>query len=484
MTTQRSDKRWDIVHIDVKQASATCISDGDKTYLIDADRASHVDDIKSELDGNTIDAAFITHGHSDHIAGMKKLVKSDDVEIDRLYGPNENLYDLSPGEPGEHLQQVYRAAENRTTEVKRVDSFGQEGPVKYDVPHEDTPIANNDGLVARVGSRGNETVILGDSTPDQLARIDDEFLRDAETVVAPHHGSRNNFDTKNIPEQKLREQEVDPAEADETPLAEILSEDTRDQLGLSADADKKEIDDSITTREDFDAVADDLSIDYLEQADPDNFVVSSDPEHMDWGHPNKLTMAAVEGSDVNCDVYHTDRHGDIYESSLSNGETPGEVVEDRLSEEQTPEIEDTEEQIDYTGSEERLEKGSPEAHLEPTTSGTDDSATSEDKSQELTMEESRAYTNDNPADEGEDDALRVDDVQRQDKSIQERKGTNEGISADDTQTGVNTGQGNEEDVNEGVSVDDAPNDVDTDGSSGENAEEKDNDLNQSNRYLF
>jgi glyoxylase-like metal-dependent hydrolase (beta-lactamase superfamily II) len=75
--------------LNVGKADSMILRSGENIYLIDTGRGSTMDVTESALkeEGIThLDAVIITHMDSDHVGGLKKLLKSD-VTLDHIYVP-------------------------------------------------------------------------------------------------------------------------------------------------------------------------------------------------------------------------------------------------------------------------------------------------------------------------------------------------------------------------------------------------------------
>jgi len=330
--------RYEVVHCDVGNANAAIVRFRENTVLIDGDSGpssgigGNIETVKVKLRNEDsgyerIDAVIGTHYDQDHQQGLQHILQDDKIDIGRVYAPNPDLYDDSDVKRLEDVdndevdtflaeakRQNYQNGKN-LFEVNSRETIGsEEAQIDIRFPSEDYEgieitddgisgaADKNDGLVIKATYRGEDfdhsTVFLGDAETTELAALDEEFLA-AETIVVSHHGSKTNLDVR----------------------VENISEQTLERLGFETDTTPSPgaVERAIETREDILVVAGDLSSAVLETADPDHIVISAHPDGYRQpgysGHPDELTLAAIEGSDIDPTLHYTQAHGVVREQA-------------------------------------------------------------------------------------------------------------------------------------------------------------------------
>ena len=86
----RAEEEMTLLALNVGKADCLLLRSGKTAYLIDTARGRNWEDVESVLSAygvRHLDGVLITHMDSDHVGGLKKLLKSD-LAVDHIYcGP-------------------------------------------------------------------------------------------------------------------------------------------------------------------------------------------------------------------------------------------------------------------------------------------------------------------------------------------------------------------------------------------------------------
>lgn len=206
--------------IDVGQADATLIIQGDRVMLFDAATKGRGDELVEYIQNlgiDYIDVVILSHPHDDHMGGAAKLLNSD-IKVGKIYGPD--IFELmdtadSPGWYNDMIDAVDRLdaelnqgiPENQQTSIWHFprNSKGEfakfnigEAIVEFYAPLEDEYSDKNDySICAKVSFGTIDIMFTGDATSSvEKALIEEGYNLDVEVFQAGHHGS----DTSNSEE--------------------------------------------------------------------------------------------------------------------------------------------------------------------------------------------------------------------------------------------------------------------------------------------
>ncbi|MBQ9211810.1 MAG: MBL fold metallo-hydrolase [Clostridia bacterium] len=176
----------------VGKADSLLLRSGDSTYLIDTARAKHWDFLEENLKSlgvTKLDGVLITHMDSDHVGGLKKLLKSD-IEIEHIYVPA--FFFPESGESKENP--AIKAATKQKREVEYLQG-GDEislsggsiqvlGPIAPATDKED-----NNSLVLFVQAAGGSMLLAGDMEfPEEQTLLQAGVVPQADILKVANHG--------------------------------------------------------------------------------------------------------------------------------------------------------------------------------------------------------------------------------------------------------------------------------------------------------
>ena len=206
--------------VDVGQADATLIVQGDKVMLFDTATKGRGDELVEyiqDLGINYIDVVVLSHPHDDHMGGTAKLLNSN-IKVGKIYGPD--IFELmdttdAPGWYNDMIDAVDRLdaeanqgiPENQQTSIWHFprNSKGEfakfnlgEAIVEFYAPLEDEYSDKNDySICAKVTFGTVDIMFTGDATSNvEKALIEEGYNLDVEVFQSGHHGS----DTSNSKE--------------------------------------------------------------------------------------------------------------------------------------------------------------------------------------------------------------------------------------------------------------------------------------------
>lgn len=182
------DGQLEIHVIDVGQGDSILLRSGDQTMLVDTGLRESGDEVSAYLQAQGIrrlDRLLITHDHSDHSGGLRRVLKDIDTDVLMLYdgGDREGGY-LLAGE----------LAGDSDCDVAFVEK-GQQFPlgeavVKVVFPHAgyDSDDLNDESVVLLVECAGKRVLLTGDSTA-AAELLYTEDLPGIDVLKVAHHGS-------------------------------------------------------------------------------------------------------------------------------------------------------------------------------------------------------------------------------------------------------------------------------------------------------
>ena len=177
--------------LNVGKADSMILRSGENIYLIDTGRGSTMDVTESALkeEGIThLDAVIITHMDSDHVGGLKKLLKSD-VTLDHIYIPAYYLQEEKDKE-----NPAIKAAEKqgRETEILEAGQTLPLGEGKITVLGPISPATDkedNNSLVLLAEAAGGSILLGGDMEfPEEAALLSAGVIPRADVLKVPNHG--------------------------------------------------------------------------------------------------------------------------------------------------------------------------------------------------------------------------------------------------------------------------------------------------------
>ena len=180
--------------LNVGKADCLLLRSGKTAYLIDTARGRSFDDIETVLTGlgvSRLDAVLITHMDSDHVGGLKKLLKSD-IEVDRLYIP---AFYLSEKEKDENP--AVKAASKQDISIEYLQGGdvlpldGGElrvlGPLQASRDKED-----NNSLVLWAQAAGGSMLLAGDMEfPEESDLLSAGLIPRADVLKVANHGDND-----------------------------------------------------------------------------------------------------------------------------------------------------------------------------------------------------------------------------------------------------------------------------------------------------
>jgi Predicted hydrolase (metallo-beta-lactamase superfamily) len=182
-----------VYYINVGRADATLIDAGGKYYLIDTGEADDAEALCEKLDSlgvQTIEAVFLTHTHSDHIGGFKKICKEFDVG--GLFSPcfsilnddGNNIIDKLAKKCGKVNVKLYRG-----DSVSLCDGVYAKvlGPIVYNGDDD-----NDNSLVLRIAVNGRIFLFVGDmqfAEEYTLLQAGDDLS--ADVLKVGNHGNKD-----------------------------------------------------------------------------------------------------------------------------------------------------------------------------------------------------------------------------------------------------------------------------------------------------
>lgn len=215
------DGTMEVHFVDVGQADATLIIQGEQVMLFDVATKGRGDELVEYIQNlgiDYIDVVILSHPHDDHMGGAGKLLNSD-IKVGKIYGPD--IFELmdsedAPGWYEDMINAVDRIdsernagiPENKQTSIWNFprNSNGEfakfkigSATVEFYAPLEDEYSDKNDySICAKVTFGKIDILFTGDATSavEHELLIEEAYNLDVEIFQAGHHGS----DTSNSEE--------------------------------------------------------------------------------------------------------------------------------------------------------------------------------------------------------------------------------------------------------------------------------------------
>lgn len=177
--------------LNVGKADSMILRSGENIYLIDTGRGSTMDVTESALkeeDITHLDAVIITHMDSDHVGGLKKLLKSD-VTLDHIYVP---AYFLQEEKDKENPAIKAAEKQGRETEILEAGQTLPLGEGKITVLGPISPATDkedNNSLVLLAEAAGGSILLGGDMEfPEEATLLSAGVIPRADVLKVPNHG--------------------------------------------------------------------------------------------------------------------------------------------------------------------------------------------------------------------------------------------------------------------------------------------------------
>ena len=181
--------------INVGKADSLLLRSGENAYLIDTGRgrtSDSVEDALAMLGVTSLDAVIITHMDSDHVGGLKKLLKSDirvsTVCIPPFFLPEDDKKDENP---------AYKAAKKQNVEIVRLNA-GDELPLEGGVLRVLGPLRaatdkeDNNSLVLLAETSAGRMLLCGDMEfPEEADLLAAGVIPQADVLKIPNHGDND-----------------------------------------------------------------------------------------------------------------------------------------------------------------------------------------------------------------------------------------------------------------------------------------------------
>ena len=186
---------WKAYFINVGKADSILLNVLDKYYLIDTGTKKSFDkitEVLEELKVTSLEGVFLTHTHKDHIGGLEKLLKNQQLKIKELYAPKitsykdngKNAVDEIAEDAGRKVVRLQKGDEVKISEDIKFTVFG---PVEYDAEED-----NNNSLVMKLNGKTNSVLFAADCMMAQEASLLSSDIKSelkSDVLKVAHHGN-------------------------------------------------------------------------------------------------------------------------------------------------------------------------------------------------------------------------------------------------------------------------------------------------------
>lgn len=178
--------------INVGQADATLLQQGDAFALIDAGDSAHTDSLLAYLDAvgaDTLQLLVMTHPHADHIGAMAAVLEH--CQVERVLLPDFSKAPLPTSRTFEKVLEAIERGQVATDTARVGQSYALgEGTLSVLGAGVETEDYNNLSIVGRFDAPGLSFVFSGDGEEavEEAALASGQDLR-AQVFQAGHHGS-------------------------------------------------------------------------------------------------------------------------------------------------------------------------------------------------------------------------------------------------------------------------------------------------------
>lgn len=163
ITSSETTHDISVIFIHAGRADSTLVQVDGKNYLIDCGLKKSFDTIEKVLikyHVEKLDGVFLTHGHKDHIGGLKKIAKN--FEIDTLYAAEISMEDDDGTNDIEKKAETIEMPLNKLVQGDKVELaqdvyFEVLGPITYNNVDD-----NDNSLVLRMYVNGKVFLFTGD----------------------------------------------------------------------------------------------------------------------------------------------------------------------------------------------------------------------------------------------------------------------------------------------------------------------------------
>ena len=189
-TSAESEDALSLLAINVVKADALLLRSGETAYLIDTGTKKSFDALYAALQSEGItrlDGVILTHTHSDHAGGLKKLLESD-IAIDALYASAYYDCDLEKHPVTKALKKSDQ--QPPVTWLKGGDTLPlQGGTLEVLGPLAPSDKENNNSLVLLASGGGGTMLLAGDMEfPEEAELLSAGLIPRVDVLKVGNHG--------------------------------------------------------------------------------------------------------------------------------------------------------------------------------------------------------------------------------------------------------------------------------------------------------